>query len=329
MCVVFLLCRLRQLTKQIADLYRPVATAAPDDDAKRDLSGERLLDRSQTALSDDSQFVDELGGDELGGGIGGKGGESGGGSSVYLEFDDGGDGLSRNTAARRVALLLEGGGVEALDRLSMWAATDQLEAAQALLGQLIEERVLLREAREELLEASQMEPEELVDAIDAISQQYTPFGSTLDVPVEESLPADGEAANGEAANGEATNGEAAERSPAPTRRAPSLDAALGDEEDTEREPGSLSPAASPTAALEDSEPHATPVRLSLAERTLLSGLSDEPQVNALLEEVQQRMATVALLQDALVQTIMSSGPPLVQEEEGLGEDDDTETAQNT
>ena len=111
------------------------------------------------ALSRLKRVAERAGGTDSGGGAGKQGGGAGSGA--------GGSG---------------GGGGRAV------ASAEQIEAAQALLGRLVEERLWLREARRELLEASAMDETELLEAIDEISeqiseqqqqqaQQYTPFGT--------------------------------------------------------------------------------------------------------------------------------------------------------
>jgi hypothetical protein len=141
-----------------------------------------------------------------------------------------------------------------------------LEEAQALLGQLIEERIALREASEELLEATEIEPEMLITAIDEAEtehqQQYTPAGLAYDAYDSYDSFEDGSGVSSS-----------------------HVDASGGDEgvQGQQQTPGT---------------PPSTPMRLSLAEK-----VQGNPHASELIEEVQQRMATVRELQGALVQLL--------------------------
>ena len=210
------------------------------------------------------------------------------------------------------------------------ASAEQIEAAQALLGRLVEERLWLREARRELLEASAMDETELLEAIDEISeqrqqqaQQYTPFG-TIDEDDEElpnmddeELPTmdDEDAAAPGTALGRGESGAvgvssgAPETTPMRPRRPPRTGvnaAAVGAEEDlpnmddddgyesfkTALQPEEIDSVPSSPGAFTPAGQPFTPVRLSYAERAVLAARLDGPQANALLQEVRQRMATV-------------------------------------
>ena len=202
------------------------------------------------------------------------------------------------------------------------ASAEQIEAAQALLGRLVEERLWLREARRELLEASAMDETELLEAIDEISeqrqqqaQQYTPFG-TIDEDDEE-LPNmdDEDAAAPGTALGRGESGAvgvssgAPETTPMRPRRPPRTGvnaAAVGAEEElpnmddddgyesfkTALQPEEIDSMPSSPGAFTPAGQPFTPVRLSYAERAVLAARLDGPQANALLQEVRQRMATV-------------------------------------
>ena len=246
------------------------------------------------------------GGAGSGGGAGGGAGGGGGGGA------GGGGGGGGSGGGRAVA------------------SAEQIEAAQALLGRLVEERLWLREARRELLEASAMDETELLEAIDEISeqrqqqaQQYTPFG-TIDEDDEElpnmddeELPTmdDEDAAAPGTALGRGESGAvgvssgAPETTPMRPRRPPRTGvnaAAVGAEEElpnmddddgyesfkTALQPEEIDSMPSSPGAFTPAGQPFTPVRLSYAERAVLAARLDGPQANALLQEVRQRMATV-------------------------------------
>ena len=267
-----------------ASLLHKLAQLEDELDLELDLDDEP---RVAGALSRLKRVAERAGGTDGGGGARKQGGGAGSGA--------GGSG---------------GGGSRAV------ASAEQIEAAQALLGRLVEERLWLREARRELLEASAMDETELLEAIDEISeqqqqqaQQYTPFG-TIEEEDEDAAapgtapgmaPGTGEPGAGPGAVG--ASSDAPTTTPTRPRRPPRTGvnaAALGAEEELpnmDDDDGYESfKTALPNMDEIDSMPSSpgaftpagqpfTPVRLSYAERAVLASRLDGPQANALLQEV--------------------------------------------
>jgi hypothetical protein len=274
-----------------ASLLHKLAQLEDELDLELDLDDEP---RVAGALSRLKRVAERAGGTDGGGGAGKQGGGAGSGA--------GGSG---------------GGGGRAV------ASAEQIEAAQALLGRLVEERLWLREARRELLEASAMDETELLEAIDEISeqiseqqqqqaQQYTPFGTIEEEDEDAAAPgtALGTGEPGAVPGAVGTSSDAPTTTPMRTtptrpRRPPRTGvnaAALGAEEELpnmDDDDGYESfKTALPNMDEIDSMPSSpgaftpagqpfTPVRLSYAERAVLASRLDGPQANALLQEVRE------------------------------------------